>query len=708
MQKNMISKWLKKAVIIGAALKLIALSMLPVFALTVSPVLINPNLNTIMKGLVQETDSTKIEITNEKVTFNNGIRINFCMNEDAYITMRVLEAKSETSGTVIATLANKEFAKAGCYGYSWNAKYADGTPAKENGNYYYQLTVVDSDNSSDTDFVTNWITYQSNPGLNPSDDNVSDDTSNDSDDTSNDSDDTSDNSQSDSSLISNLKVSPSKISLYDKDEADIKFTLSKKATVSVKIYSNKSGSLVTKLEDKETLYKGAQKYTWDGTDKNGDYVDDGKYYVKVTAETVTGETDSEKEYITVQTAAGDTTEKARLRDVFTTKDSFDNDRNEALFIVFTTTSESDVTVKLFDGNDLINVLLEKNNASPGTFSVKWDGKDKNDHDMSYGTYTYKVHVENAKGEDEESGSFKIAEDSEQTKLANIYQDEITPVFKPTLSNKMSFNFRLSQDANVSIVVYSEGSAIAHVFDGDLNQGDNTIKWDAVDDDDRLLADGVYDYKITASNYSGDSKEWGKFYISQSFKKDYKQTCAGFKDVFVDNQYCDAIIWTKSKGAFDGYDDNTFKPENSINRAEALKVILETLSFDIVDDNGSNLGFSDVQVGAYYMKYLRTAKLYGIVHGYADGTFKPGQQLTKAEAVTMLLNAARAKNHIIIPACNAKPFLDVSLNAWYLDSACYAKYYDLTGDKYYFNPGMLYTRGEMAKLLYNSYTSGLLE
>lgn len=706
MQKNTFSKWLKKAVIIGAALKLIAFSALPAFAFIVSPILANPNLSVIMNGLVQKTDSTKIEITNEKVTFNNGIRINFCMNEDSYITMKVLEAKSETSGTVIAALANKDFAKAGCYSYAWDAKYADGTPAKDNGNYYYQLMVVDSDDSSDTDFATQWITYQSNPGLNPSDD-TSNDTSDDSD---NISDDTSDdsNSESDSSLISSLKVSPSKISLYDKDEADIKFNLSKKAEVSVKIYNNKSGSLVTKLEDKETLYKGAQKYSWDGTDKNGDYVDEGKYYVKVAAETSTGEKDTEKEYITVQERAGDTTEKARLRDIFVTKDSFDNDRDESVFIVFTTTSESDVTVKLFDGNDLIDVLLEKNDASPGTFSVKWDGKDEDGHDMSYGTYTYKVYVENAKGDDEESGTLKIAEDSEPTKFANIYQDEVTPVFKPTLSNRMSFNFRLSQDANVSIVAYNEGDAIAHVFDGDLNQGDNTIKWDAVDDDGRLLVDGVYDYKITASDYSGDSKEWGKFYISQSFKKDYKQTCAGFRDVFVDNQYCDAIIWANEKGAFDGYDDNTFKPENAIARAEALKVILETLDFDIVDDNGFNLGFSDVQVGAYYMKYLRTAKLYGIVHGYADGTFRPGQQLTKAEAVTMLLNAARAKNSIIIPACNSKPYLDVPLNAWYLDTACYAKYYDLTGDEYYFNAGTLYTRGEMAKLLYNTYTAGLLE
>jgi hypothetical protein len=74
---------------------------------------------------------------------------------------------------------------------------------------------------------------------------------------------------------------------------------------------------------------------------------------------------------------------------------------------------------------------------------------------------------------------------------------------------------------------------------------------------------------------------------------------------------------------------------------------------------------------------------------------------------MMLNAAKVRYSLVVPACTYKPYPDVASNAWYTDSVCYAKYYELTEDDSYFYPSKLLTRGEMAELLYNFYKSGAL-
>jgi len=321
----------------------------------------------------------------------------------------------------------------------------------------------------------------------------------------------------------------------------------------------------------------------------------------------------------------------------------------------------------------------------------------------------KVTTENNKSEDSSEETVKVEDDEEWSKLPNVYNDKTSPVvFKPEYDDsKMTFKFKMQQDADVSIIVYDNGNDVAHVFDSSLDQGTNSIKWNGEDDEGNLLKDGVYDYKIIAENYSGESKEWGKFMISDSYKQDFKKICGGFRDVTEDSSYCDSVKWAQENDVLEGYDDGTFRPYQTINRVETLKAVLLMLGFSISDDNGSNLGFNDVTPGAWYVKYIRTGKLYGIVHGYGDGSFKPEKQVTKAEALVMMLNAAKVRYSLVVPACTYKPYPDVASNAWYTDSVCYAKYYELTEDDSYFYPSKLLTRGEMAELLYNFYKSGAL-
>ncbi len=106
----------------------------------------------------------------------------------------------------------------------------------------------------------------------------------------------------------------------------------------------------------------------------------------------------------------------------------------------------------------------------------------------------------------------------------------------------------------------------------------------------------------------------------------------FNDVESDTWYTGAVITAKQKGWVDGYPDGTFKPNNNINRAEALKMIVLIKYTDIT---GDTMEFSDVDPGAWYYDYVVFAVKKGIVSGYNDGSFKPAEDITRGEAAKII-------------------------------------------------------------------------
>jgi hypothetical protein len=88
----------------------------------------------------------------------------------------------------------------------------------------------------------------------------------------------------------------------------------------------------------------------------------------------------------------------------------------------------------------------------------------------------------------------------------------------------------------------------------------------------------------------------------------------------------------------GYEDNTFRPFNTISRQEALKIILGVFDFDIAEESYLGLGsFTDVTTGHWSEKYIEFAKDKNIISGYEDQTFKPLDLITRAEISKILIN-----------------------------------------------------------------------
>jgi len=110
------------------------------------------------------------------------------------------------------------------------------------------------------------------------------------------------------------------------------------------------------------------------------------------------------------------------------------------------------------------------------------------------------------------------------------------------------------------------------------------------------------------------------------------------------KYEEAIAKLVALDTIEGYEDGTFKPENTITRAELATVITFILGLqdaaDLAKDNPTR--FSDVKVNEWYTGYINIAANENVIAGYPDGTFKPNEKVSYSEAVTMLVNSLGLK------------------------------------------------------------------
>ncbi len=112
----------------------------------------------------------------------------------------------------------------------------------------------------------------------------------------------------------------------------------------------------------------------------------------------------------------------------------------------------------------------------------------------------------------------------------------------------------------------------------------------------------------------------------------------FSDVAKDSKNFDAIYFLYNTGVIEGYDQEEsklrdYKPQNKINRAEFLKLILE--GTDKATNTSYKSCFPDVSGKEWYATYVCQAKEQGIVNGYPDGTFRPEQTINEAESLKIL-------------------------------------------------------------------------
>ena len=112
----------------------------------------------------------------------------------------------------------------------------------------------------------------------------------------------------------------------------------------------------------------------------------------------------------------------------------------------------------------------------------------------------------------------------------------------------------------------------------------------------------------------------------------------FPDIPSLHPYESAIRWGKETRVLQGYPDGTFRPDRTVNRAEFLKIVLEADPSVDVSGETKETGFPDVDESAWYAPYIRYARRTGIIEGYPDGYFRPEQTVNVAEALKISYRA----------------------------------------------------------------------
>lgn len=103
-----------------------------------------------------------------------------------------------------------------------------------------------------------------------------------------------------------------------------------------------------------------------------------------------------------------------------------------------------------------------------------------------------------------------------------------------------------------------------------------------------------------------------------------------------HKYEDAIWFVYSGGIVQGYEDGSYKPDQKINRAELLKIVVKSKynnEYEAYEDRDC---FTDVKSDAWYSKYVCFAEDMNLVEGYNDGSFKPANEINFVEALKIVL------------------------------------------------------------------------
>ncbi|MFH1375529.1 MAG: S-layer homology domain-containing protein [Patescibacteria group bacterium] len=110
--------------------------------------------------------------------------------------------------------------------------------------------------------------------------------------------------------------------------------------------------------------------------------------------------------------------------------------------------------------------------------------------------------------------------------------------------------------------------------------------------------------------------------------------AVFPDVPANHPNAAAIDYLTKEEIISGYPDGTFQPELPVNRAEALKILL--LGSGIITQTTPQNEFPDVSNEAWFAPFVASARDRGIAEGYPDGFFRPEQTVNLVESLKMLL------------------------------------------------------------------------
>lgn len=171
----------------------------------------------------------------------------------------------------------------------------------------------------------------------------------------------------------------------------------------------------------------------------------------------------------------------------------------------------------------------------------------------------------------------------------------------------------------------------------------------------------------------------------------------FPDVNPNYHYFEPIQILSERSIISGFPDGTFKPGLNVTRGQAAKILANTLGLDTV--NVKDPGFKDIPKSHQYYGAVAALVDAGIIQGFEDNTYRPGNPLTRAHMSKVLSIGFGFKEEVY----KDDKFTDVSADAWYANfvETLLANSITTGRTETTFEPGSFVTRGQMASFVVRS-------
>jgi hypothetical protein len=171
-----------------------------------------------------------------------------------------------------------------------------------------------------------------------------------------------------------------------------------------------------------------------------------------------------------------------------------------------------------------------------------------------------------------------------------------------------------------------------------------VIWDAIGDisgpgsgfDNTVISDTLHD--------AGAGLQWnltvpqtGSVAVgSTDLFSPHASLCGSFSDVPYGSYFYEPVYYLACNGIVNGYDDTTFRPYNPAIRGQLTKIVVLAEQWPIYTP--ATPTFSDVPPSNPFYTYVETAHNRGIIQGYPDGTFRWNANVTRGQAMKIIVGA----------------------------------------------------------------------
>lgn len=165
-------------------------------------------------------------------------------------------------------------------------------------------------------------------------------------------------------------------------------------------------------------------------------------------------------------------------------------------------------------------------------------------------------------------------------------------------------------------------------------------------------------------------------------------------------YIKEIEYLTELNIINGYPDGTFKPKNNVTRLQAVQMLLNQMGINVAESPAPDPGFTDIRPGMYGYTAVAKAVELGFISGKEDNTFDPTGNLTRAQMAVILAGAYNLQGN------KESNFKDIPVDYWaynQIDALATHQitkgYPDLT-----FKPNQSISREHFAIFVYNYLTN----